>query len=186
VLGLGFKVQRDALWFMTTQKENVGVVDWFAFALKSGGNGVHRPRQGDGECQFFMRYSGSCWITFSADQYRSLPLISLRPRNREHKCRQFVGVQLSIMIPISAGKLHFQEPKHLVFRDRLGRCNRSHVILDCHENLRPQKGPFKTWANHAIAVSWTAIIAPRRIKLQERRTESSMGLIVPAYGLLRA
>jgi hypothetical protein len=32
-LGLGLKVQRDALRFMTTQKENVGVVDWFVFVL---------------------------------------------------------------------------------------------------------------------------------------------------------
>jgi hypothetical protein len=89
---------------------------------------------------------------------RPLPLIRLRPRNRHHKGSEFVRIQFTIMIPISASKLHFQKPKHLTLRDGLGRRNRSHVILDCHENLRPQKGPHLSWANHAIAVSWKAII----------------------------
>jgi hypothetical protein len=94
-----------------------------------------------------------------------LPLIDFRPRYRLHKGGQFVRIQLAVMIPISSGELHFEESKYLVFRDRLGRCNRSNVILDCHENLRPQKGPCQTRANHAIAVSWVLMITPRHIEL---------------------
>jgi hypothetical protein len=90
-----------------------------------------------------------------------LPLIHFRPRYGLHKSREFVPIQLPVMISVSTRKLHFQESKYLVLRHCLGRCNRSHVILDCHENLRPQKGPFKSWANHAIAVSWTFIITQR-------------------------
>src|ERR1700674_1255834 len=123
---------------------------------------------------------GSSSSYFTKPRYLpGLALIRLRPRYREHKGRQFVGVQLAIVIPIRPRELHLQEPKHVTLRDVFACRNRSHVILYCHENLRPQKGPHISWANHAIAVSWTAIIAPRRIKFEERCTEPSMRLIVP-------
>src|SRR5258708_3389537 len=80
-----------------------------------------------------------------------------------HKCRQFLGIQLTVMIPVSTSELHLQEPEYLTLRNRLGRCNRSHVVLNCHENLRPQKGHRKRGANHIIAVSWKAIITPETI-----------------------
>jgi hypothetical protein len=43
-----------------------------------------------------------------------LPLIRLRPRHRQHKGRQFVRIQLTVMIPIRPGELHLEEPKHLI------------------------------------------------------------------------
>jgi hypothetical protein len=71
-----------------------------------------------------------------------LPLIRLRARNRVHKQREFIHIQLAIVIRVRPSELHFQESKYLILRDCLVRCNRSYVILDCHENLRPQEGPL--------------------------------------------
>jgi len=107
-------------------------------------------RTGDRECGFLRSVRASANTT--ADP---LP-VSQRPAQMppipRHPAR--------VMISIRPSKLHFEESKHLVFRDRLGRCNRSHIVLNCHEILRPQKGPCKTRANHTIAVSWTLIITP--------------------------
>jgi hypothetical protein len=98
---------------------------------------------------------------FSLDDL--LPLIRFRLRYRMHKGRQFFGIELAVMIPIGTRELHFQEPEYLVFGDRLGCRNRSHIVLNCHEDLRPQKGPSETRANHTIAVSWKSIITPPRM-----------------------
>src|ERR1700685_4205335 len=72
----------------------------------------------------------------------SLPLIRVRARDGVHEQREFIPIQLAIVIRVRASELHFQESKYLILRNGLGRRNRSHVILDCHENLRPQKGPL--------------------------------------------
>jgi hypothetical protein len=67
-----------------------------------------------------------------------LPLIRFWFRNRMHKGRQFIGIQLAVMISVRTSKLHFEESKYLILRDRLGCRDRTHIVLDCHENLRPQ------------------------------------------------
>jgi hypothetical protein len=42
---------------------------------------------------------------------RKLPQIRFRPRYRMHKGREFIRVQLAVMIPIRPCELHFQESK---------------------------------------------------------------------------
>jgi hypothetical protein len=72
----------------------------------------------------------------------SLPLIRIRACDGVYEHREFIHIQLAIVIRVRPSELHFQESKYLILRNCFGRRNRSHVILDCHENLRPQKGPL--------------------------------------------
>lgn len=77
-----------------------------------------------------------------------------------HKGSQFVRIQLAVMISIRTRELHFEESEYLLLGHRLGCRYRSHIVLDCHENLRPHTGHVKR-GNRAIAIPWTAIITRR-------------------------
>src|SRR5580698_2826383 len=93
-----------------------------------------------------------------------LALISLRLCDRLHKCGQFLGIELTVMISICPRKLHFQETKNLIFRYGVRCCNRSDVVLDCHESLPAAKGP-ESPALPIMGISWTAIITPLPVEI---------------------
>jgi hypothetical protein len=64
-----------------------------------------------------------------------------------HKSREFIDIQLAIVIPVCMSELHFEKSEYLSFRDGLPCSNRSYVILHCHNKrlrLRHRPPPRNT------------------------------------------